>query len=74
MSGDVSMSERRLLFSQSLPALSIYIFFLFFSRNSLVVYRLDLSGSNSTAFTERIIGLYLFWLLVLESFCTFFFC
>lgn len=64
MSGDVSMSERRLLFSQSLPALSIYIFFLFFSRNSLVVYRLDLSGSNSTAFTERIIGLYLFWLLV----------
>ena len=28
------------------------------------MYRLDLSGSNSTAFTERIIGLYLFWLLV----------
>ena len=27
MSGDVSMSERRLLFSQSLPALSIYIIF-----------------------------------------------
>ena len=28
------------------------------------MYHLDLSGSNSTAFTERIIGLYLFWLLV----------